>query len=275
MKERLDKLLVAQGHFDSRERAKKAIMAGLIHVNDQIKDKAGDLVDTEATILVKGGDMPYASRGGLKLEKGLVAFPMVVAGKTFIDVGSSTGGFTDCLLQNGAIKVYAVDVGYGQLDWKLRNDERVVSMERTNFRHLTVNDIPEMVDGTVMDVSFISIIKLFDAIQTFMKPGAQGIWLIKPQFEAGRDRIGKNGVVREKKIHADVLFHVLTAIENHGFSVKGLDFSPIQGPKGNIEFLVFVENTESDESYPWTEKIENVVKLAHESCRKKKEPNVE
>ncbi|MBK5243925.1 MAG: TlyA family RNA methyltransferase [Eubacteriaceae bacterium] len=275
MKERLDKLLVAKGHFDSRERAKKAIMAGLIQVNDQIKDKAGDLVDTEATILVKGGDMPYASRGGLKLEKGLVAFPMVVAGKTFIDVGSSTGGFTDCLLQNGATRVYAVDVGYGQLDWKLRNDERVVSMERTNFRHLTVNDIPEMVDGTVMDVSFISIIKLFDAIQTFMKPGAQGIWLIKPQFEAGRDRIGKNGVVREKKIHADVLFHVLTAIENHGFSVKGLDFSPIQGPKGNIEFLVFVENTESDESYPWTEKIENVVTLAHESCHKKKEPNVE
>lgn len=274
MKERLDKLLVAQGHFDTRERAKKAIMAGLIKVSEQIKDKAGDLVDTEATILIKGGDMPYVSRGGLKLEKGLAAFSMPVIGKTFIDVGSSTGGFTDCLLQNGAGKVYAVDVGYGQLDWKLRNDERVISMERTNFRHLTGNDIPEIVDGTVMDVSFISIIKLFDAIQNFMKTGAQGIWLIKPQFEAGRDRIGKNGVVRDKKIHADVLLQVLTAIENHGFSVKGLDFSPIQGPKGNIEFLVFIENTESDESFPWTEKIENVVKLAHESCRKKKEPTV-
>lgn len=275
MKERLDKLLVAQGHFDTRERAKKAIMAGLIQVNEQIKDKAGDLVDTEAKILIKGGDMPYVSRGGLKLEKGLAAFSMPVAGKTFIDVGSSTGGFTDCLLQNGACKVYSVDVGYGQLDWKLRNDDRVVSMERTNFRHLTGNDIPEMVDGTVMDVSFISIIKLFDAIQTFMKPGAQGIWLIKPQFEAGRERVGKNGVVRDKKIHADVLLHVLTAIEDHGFSVKGLDFSPIQGPKGNIEFLVFIENTESDKSFPWTEKIENIVKLAHESCRKKKEPTVE
>ncbi|HEY5557507.1 TlyA family RNA methyltransferase [Acetobacterium sp.] len=275
MKERLDKLLVAQGHFDTRERAKKAIMAGLIQVNEQIKDKAGDLVDTEAKILIKGGDMPYVSRGGLKLEKGLAVFSMPVTGKTFIDVGSSTGGFTDCLLQNGACKVYSVDVGYGQLDWKLRNDDRVVSMERTNFRHLTGNDIPEMVDGTVMDVSFISIIKLFDAIQTFMKPGAQGIWLIKPQFEAGRERVGKNGVVRDKKIHADVLLHVLTAIEDYGFSVKGLDFSPIQGPKGNIEFLVFIENTESDKSFPWTEKIENIVKLAHESCRKKKEPTVE
>jgi len=275
LKERLDKLLVAQGHFDTRERAKKAIMAGLIQVNEQIKDKAGDLVDTEAKILIKGGDMPYVSRGGLKLEKGLAVFSMPVTGKTFIDVGSSTGGFTDCLLQNGACKVYSVDVGYGQLDWKLRNDDRVVSMERTNFRHLTGNDIPEMVDGTVMDVSFISIIKLFDAIQTFMKPGAQGIWLIKPQFEAGRERVGKNGVVRDKKIHADVLLHVLTAIEDYGFSVKGLDFSPIQGPKGNIEFLVFIENTESDKSFPWTEKIENIVKLAHESCRKKKEPTVE
>lgn len=274
MKERLDKLLVAQGHFDTRERAKKAIMAGLIQVNEQIKDKAGDLVDTEATIVIKGGDMPYVSRGGLKLEKGLAAFEMEVTGKTLIDIGSSTGGFTDCLLQNGASKVYAVDVGYGQLDWKLRNDDRVISMERTNFRHLGGDDIPEMVDGTVMDVSFISIIKLFDAIEAFMKPGAQGIWLIKPQFEAGRDRIGKNGVVRDKKVHADVLLHVLTAIENHGFTVKGLDFSPIQGPKGNIEFLVFVENTESEENIDWSGKIENIVKSAHESCRKKKEPIV-
>lgn len=275
MKERLDKLLVAQGHFDTRERAKKAIMAGRIQVNEQIKDKAGDLVDTEATILIRGSDMPYVSRGGLKLEKGLAIFEMPVTGKIFIDIGSSTGGFTDCLLQNGASKVYAVDVGYGQLEWKLRNDDRVISMERTNFRHLSGDDIPEMVDGTVMDVSFISIIKLFDVIEAFMKPGAQGIWLIKPQFEAGRDRIGKNGVVRDKKIHSDVLTQVLAAIEKHGFTVKGLDFSPIQGPKGNIEFLVFVENTKSDESIKWSEKIESVVKLAHESCRKNKKLTVE
>jgi len=272
LKERLDKLLVSQGHFETRERAKKAIMAGLVLVNDQVKDKAGDLVDTAATIVIKGSDMPYVSRGGLKLEKGLAVFGMPVADRTFIDIGASTGGFTDCLLQNGAKKVYSVDVGYGQLDWRLRNDPRVVSMERTNFRYLTTDVISEMVDGTVMDVSFISITKLIPAIKGFMKLGAQGIWLIKPQFEAGRDRIGKNGVVRDKKIHAEVLFEVLGAIESQGFTINGLDFSPIQGPKGNIEFLVFVENKEMLEEKNWTQTIELVVTAAHESCQKKKHP---
>lgn len=271
MKERLDKLLVNRNYFDTRERAKKAIMAGLVQVNDQIKDKAGDLVDTEAIIKVKGSDMPYVSRGGLKLEKGLAVFEMVVAGKTFIDIGSSTGGFTDCLLQNGAEKVYAVDVGYGQLDWKLRNDSRVVSMERTNFRYLTAENISETVDGTVMDVSFISITKLIPAIKLFMKAGARGIWLIKPQFEAGRERIGKNGVIRDKKVHESILFEVITAIESQGFLIKGLDFSPIQGPKGNIEFLVFVENTEPEIEENWSALIHSVVTIAHESCKKKKE----
>ncbi|WP_296561667.1 TlyA family RNA methyltransferase [uncultured Acetobacterium sp.] len=271
MKERLDKLLVNRNYFDTRERAKKAIMAGLVQVNDQIKDKAGDLVDTEAIIKVKGSDMPYVSRGGLKLEKGLAVFEMVVAGKTFIDIGSSTGGFTDCLLQNGAEKVYAVDVGYGQLDWKLRNDPRVVSMERTNFRYLTAENISETVDGTVMDVSFISITKLIPAIKLFMKAGARGIWLIKPQFEAGRERIGKNGVIRDKKVHESILFEVITAIESQGFLIKGLDFSPIQGPKGNIEFLVFVENTEPEIEENWSALIHSVVTIAHESCKKKKE----
>ncbi|MBU4438724.1 MAG: TlyA family RNA methyltransferase [Acetobacterium sp.] len=272
MKERLDKLLVSLNYFDTRERAKKAIMAGLVQVNDQIKDKAGDLVDTEATIVVKGSDMPYVSRGGLKLEKGLAVFDMEVTGKTFIDIGSSTGGFTDCLLQNGAEKVYAVDVGYGQLDWKLRNDPRVVSMERTNFRYLTAEHIPEMVDGTVMDVSFISITKLIPAIKLFMKPGAKGIWLIKPQFEAGRERIGKNGVIRDKKVHESILFEVMSAIENQNVLITGLDFSPIQGPKGNIEFLVFVENTEPTVEGDWAKMIHPVVTIAHESCKKKKEP---
>nr|WP_320025142.1 TlyA family RNA methyltransferase [uncultured Acetobacterium sp.] len=272
MKERLDKLLVSLNYFDTRERAKKAIMAGLVQVNDQIKDKAGDLVDTEATIVVKGSDMPYVSRGGLKLEKGLAVFDMEVAGKTFIDIGSSTGGFTDCLLQNGAEKVYAVDVGYGQLDWKLRNDPRVVSMERTNFRYLTAEHIPEMVDGTVMDVSFISITKLIPTIKLFMKPGAKGIWLIKPQFEAGRERIGKNGVIRDKKVHESILFEVMSAIENQNVLITGLDFSPIQGPKGNIEFLVFVENTEPTVEGDWAKMIHPVVTIAHESCKKKKEP---
>lgn len=272
MKERLDKLLVSLNYFDTRERAKKAIMAGLVQVNDQVKDKAGDLVDTEATIVVKGSDMPYVSRGGLKLEKGLAVFDMEVAGKTFIDIGSSTGGFTDCLLQNGAEKVYAVDVGYGQLDWKLRNDPRVVSMERTNFRYLTAEHIPEMVDGTVMDVSFISITKLIPAIKLFMKHGAKGIWLIKPQFEAGRERIGKNGVIRDKKVHESILFEVMSAIENQNVLITGLDFSPIQGPKGNIEFLVFVENTEPTVEGDWAKMIHPVVTIAHESCKKKKEP---
>ncbi|MBC3797449.1 TlyA family RNA methyltransferase [Acetobacterium tundrae] len=271
MKERLDKLLVSQELFETRERAKKAIMAGLVQVDGEIKDKAGDLVDTAATILIKGGDMPYVSRGGLKLEKGLAVFGMTVTEKTLIDIGSSTGGFTDCLLQNGAKKVYSVDVGYGQLDWRLRNDPRVVSMERTNFRYLTTETISEMVDGTVMDVSFISITKLIPAIKTFMKPGAQGIWLIKPQFEAGRNRVG-NGVIRDKKIHSEILLEVLSSIENQGFTVKGLDFSPIQGPKGNIEFLVYVENTEPDEGGNWSQTVELIVAAAHESCKKKKKP---
>jgi len=271
LKERLDKLLVSQELFETRERAKKAIMAGLVQVDGEIKDKAGDLVEAEATILIKGGDMPYVSRGGLKLEKGLAVFGMAVPEKTFIDIGSSTGGFTDCLLQNGAKKVYSVDVGYGQLDWRLRNDPRVVSMERTNFRYLTAETISEMVDGTVMDVSFISITKLIPAIKTFMKPGAQGIWLIKPQFEAGRNRVG-NGVIRDKKIHSEILLEVLSSIENQGFTVKGLDFSPIQGPKGNIEFLVFVENTEPDEGGNWSQTVELIVTTAHESCKRKKKP---
>lgn len=275
MKERLDKLLVSLNYFDTRERAKKAIMAGLVQVNDQVKDKAGDLVDTEAMILVKGSDLPYVSRGGLKLEKGLAVFDLAVAGKTFIDIGSSTGGFTDCLLQNGAAKVYAVDVGYGQLDWKLRNDPRVLSMERTNFRYLTAENITELVDGTVMDVSFISITKLIPAIKLFMKPGARGIWLIKPQFEAGRDRIGKNGVIRDKKVHESILLEVMTAIENQGLSIKGLDFSPIQGPKGNIEFLVFVEKCELEVAENWSALIHSVVNTAHESCKKKKDPQDE
>ena len=275
MKERLDKLLVSLNYFDTRERAKKAIMAGLVQVNDQVKDKAGDLVDTEAMILVKGSDLPYVSRGGLKLEKGLAVFDLAVAGKTFIDIGSSTGGFTDCLLQNGAAKVYAVDVGYGQLDWKLRNDPRVLSMERTNFRYLTAENITELVDGTVMDVSFISITKLIPAIKLFMKPGARGIWLIKPQFEAGRDRIGKNGVIRDKKVHESILLEVMTAIENQDLSIKGLDFSPIQGPKGNIEFLVLVENSEIEVEENWSALIHSVVNTAHESCQKKKDPQDE
>ncbi|MGL4607231.1 MAG: TlyA family RNA methyltransferase [Eubacteriaceae bacterium] len=273
MKERLDKLLTAQGQFDTREKAKKAIMAGLVFVNGQMKDKAGELIDSEAILTVKGNEFPYVSRGGLKLEKGLEVFKMKVCEETFIDIGASTGGFTDCLLINGAKKVFSIDVGYGQLDWKLRKDPRVVTMERTNFRHLTRNDITETVDGTVMDVSFISILKLLDPIKIFLKPDGEGIWLIKPQFEAGKERVGKNGVIREKKIHIDVLKKVLASIEDQGFTVLGLDYSPIQGPKGNIEFLVHVRNHPSSEIDLDSRKalIERVVVLAHESSKKNKE----
>lgn len=274
-KERFDKYLVDHGFFDSREKAKKAIMAGLVTVSGQVKDKAGDQLPIDlnpAEIEVKGNPIPYVSRGGLKLEKGLVAFDFPVGKGVFLDIGASTGGFTDCLLQNGASKVYSIDVGYGQLDWKLRGDERVVSMERTNFRNLTADAIADPIDGTVMDVSFISITKLLATIRLFLKDGGKGIWLIKPQFEAGRDKIGKNGVVRDKKIHCEVLKNTLTKIMENHFKVLGLDFSPVQGPKGNIEFLCFVEKlpeTETPEMENMAVLIDGVVENAHQNYRRK------
>lgn len=274
-KERFDKYLVDHGFFDSREKAKKAIMAGLITVSGQVKDKAGDQLPIDlnpSEIEVKGNPIPYVSRGGLKLEKGLEVFDFPVQEGVFLDIGASTGGFTDCLLQNGASKVYSIDVGYGQLDWKLRGDDRVVSMERTNFRNLTEDAIEDPIDGTVMDVSFISITKLLETICLFLKDGGKGIWLIKPQFEAGRDKIGKNGVVRDKKIHGEVLKNTLTKIMEHHFEVLGLDFSPIQGPKGNIEFLCFVQKlpeTETPVIEDMEAQINAVVEKAHQSYRKK------
>lgn len=272
-KERLDKFLVDNGFFDSREKAKKAIMAGLVFLNGQVKQKAGDPIalDTPLScISIKGDAIPYVSRGGLKLEKGLQVFDFPVENRVFLDIGASTGGFTDCLLQNGARKVYSIDVGYGQLDWKLRNDARVVSMERTNFRKLTENDLPEKADATVMDVSFISIVKLLDTIHMLTKQDAQGIWLIKPQFEAGRENVGKNGVVRDKKIHKNVLKDTLSAIQSKGFCIEGLDFSPIQGPKGNIEFLCLTRRyDELTQIDSYDVQIEEVVERAHATYRKK------
>ncbi|MEG0509294.1 MAG: TlyA family RNA methyltransferase [Eubacterium sp.] len=276
-KERFDKYLVDHDFFESREKAKQAIMAGLVTVNGQIKSKAGDQlsVDTDPSLVaVKGDLIPYVSRGGLKLEKGLEVFDFPVEKGTFIDIGASTGGFTDCLLQNGATKIYSVDVGYGQLDWKLRNDPRVVSMERTNFRNLEQDAITDVIDGTVMDVSFISITKLLDSIRLFLKDGGKGIWLIKPQFEAGRGKVGKNGVVREKRIHRDVLESVTDKIREKHFKIKGLDFSPVQGPKGNIEFLCFVEKlNENDpvETIPLKATINTLVENAHNAYVKKDE----
>ncbi|MCB6571436.1 TlyA family RNA methyltransferase [Eubacterium limosum] len=274
-KERFDKYLVDHGFFDSREKAKKAIMAGLVMVSGQVKDKAGEqlAVDLDPSVIeIKGNPIPYVSRGGLKLEKGLAVFSFPVKDGIFLDIGASTGGFTDCLLQNGAAKVYSVDVGYGQLDWRLRGDERVVSMERTNFRNLEKDAIPDNVDGTVMDVSFISITKLLDAIRLFLKDGGKGIWLIKPQFEAGRDKVGKNGVVRDKKIHREVLDRTLMQIMEKHFKILGLDYSPIQGPKGNIEFLCYVEKLTETEIAGLENReqlIEQVVNAAHSTYSKK------
>lgn len=274
-KERFDKYLVDHGFFDSREKAKKAIMAGLVMVSGQVKDKAGEqlAVDLDPSVIeIKGNPIPYVSRGGLKLEKGLAVFSFPVKDGIFLDIGASTGGFTDCLLQNGAAKVYSVDVGYGQLDWRLRGDERVVSMERTNFRNLEKDAIPDNVDGTVMDVSFISITKLLDAIRLFLKDGGKGIWLIKPQFEAGRDKVGKNGVVRDKKIHREVLDRTLMQIMEKHFKILGLDYSPIQGPKGNIEFLCYVEKLTETETAGLENReqlVEQVVNAAHSAYSKK------
>ena len=262
MKERLDKLLVSLNYFDTRERAKKAIMAGLVQVNDQVKDKAGDLVDTEATILVKGSDMPYVSRGGLKLEKGLAVFEMPVAGKTFIDIGSSTGGFTDCLLQNGAEKVYAVDVGYGQLDWTLRNDPRVVNMEKVNIRYLEREKIAESPDFISIDVSFISLRLVFPVAAELLSEEGNLVCLVKPQFEAGREQVGKKGIIRDKKVHAEVIENVIKYAAVNGLYPQGLDFSPMTGAKGNIEYLLHLNkrNTETD----YQPIIDAVVNTSHE-----------
>jgi len=270
-KERLDKHLVDLGFFDSREKAKKAIMAGMVEIDGQCRTKAGDQVPADlqaAAITVKGDPVPYVSRGGLKLEKGLAVFDFPVEGRTFLDIGASTGGFTDCLLQNGAGRVIAVDVGYGQFDWSLRNDTRVVCMERTNFRYLTLEQIGgEPVDGTVMDVSFISIVKMLPVIYELTRDGGMGIWLIKPQFEAGREAVGKHGVVRDPAIHQRVIEQTVQAIAAQGFDLLGLDYSPVRGPKGNIEFLCWTRKGTGTEPPAMTvdeKAIAALVARAHE-----------
>lgn len=270
-KERLDKHLVDLGFFDSREKAKKAIMAGMVEIDGQCRTKAGDQVQADleaAAITVKGDPVPYVSRGGLKLEKGLAVFDFPVEGRTFLDIGASTGGFTDCLLQNGAGRVIAVDVGYGQFDWSLRNDPRVVCMERTNFRYLTLEQIGgEPVDGTVMDVSFISIVKMLPVIHGLTRDGGMGIWLIKPQFEAGREAVGKHGVVRDPAIHQRVIEQTVQAIAAQGFDLLGLDYSPVRGPKGNIEFLCWTRKGTGTEPTAMTvdeKAIAALVARAHE-----------
>lgn len=241
MKERLDVLLVNGGFAPSREKAKVIIMSGKVFVNGQREDKAGSTFDPEKiTIEVKGATLKYVSRGGLKLEKALQNFPLSVDGKICMDIGASTGGFTDCMLQNGAKKVYSVDVGHGQLDWKLRNDERVVCMEKTNFRYMQPQDIDDVLDFASVDVSFISLTKILLPARRLLSDKGEMVCLIKPQFEAGRDKVGKKGVVRDKKVHEEVIRKILVFAQIAGFSVLDLSFSPIKGPEGNIEYLIYI-----------------------------------
>lgn len=242
MKERLDVLLVNNNLAESREKAKALIMSGIVYVNDVKEDKAGSVFDPEKSrIEVRGTTLKYVSRGGLKLEKAMEVFPITLNDSICMDIGASTGGFTDCMLMNGASKVYSIDVGHGQLAWKLRNDERVVCMEKTNFRYLTPDDIEDDIDFASVDVSFISLTKILIPARNILKPGAQMVCLIKPQFEAGRDKVGKKGVVREKSTHIEVIERIYTFAQLIGFEVLGLDYSPIRGPEGNIEYLLHIQ----------------------------------
>lgn len=272
MKERLDVLLVRQGLAESREKAKAVIMSGDVYVNDQKEDKAGTMFDeTKVRIEVRGSTLKYVSRGGLKLEKAMQQFEGIdLNEKVCMDIGASTGGFTDCMLQNGAAKVYSVDVGHGQLAWKLRNDERVVCMEKTNFRYMVRDDIDDDLDFASVDVSFISLDKILGPAYNLLKNGAQMVCLIKPQFEAGKEKVGKKGVVRDPQVHREVIEKVMDFAEETGFEIRGLEFSPIRGPEGNIEYLLHIykpEQTEKDDILPhekYEELISEIVDNAHE-----------
>ena len=241
MKTRLDVYLTEQGLAETRQKAQAYLMAGDVYINGQKADKAGDTVKEGDAVELRGAKLPYVSRGGLKLEKAMSAFPISLKDKICMDVGASTGGFTDCMLQNGAQKVYAVDVGYGQLAWKLRSDERVVNLERQNIRYLTEEQVPDALDFVSVDVSFISLSHVLPVIWRFLAPGGQAVCLIKPQFEAGREKVGKKGVVRDPDTHREVIEKVISLAGENQFAVKGLDFSPVKGPEGNIEYLIFLE----------------------------------
>ena len=264
-KERLDVLLVERGLAASRERARTMIMEGRVLVDGKKVEKAGTGVKAEAELRLLGEEMPYVSRGGLKLEKALRAFSISLAGKTMADIGASTGGFTDCALQNGAAKVYAIDVGYGQLAWKLRTDARVKNMERTNIRHVTSEALGELVDFASIDVAFISLAKVLPAVRSLLKPQGEVAALIKPQFEAGRENVGKKGVVRDPHVHETVIRDVFRAAQEAGFCIRALSYSPVKGPEGNIEYLMHLVGTgeESAASGVSQEEIVAVVAEAH------------
>ena len=245
MKERLDVLLVKRNLAESREKAKAVIMSGIVYVDGQKEDKAGSMFDETANVEVRGTTLKYVSRGGLKLEKAMTHFGVTLEGKICMDVGASTGGFTDCMLQNGAVKVYSVDVGHGQLAWKLRNDERVVCMEKTNIRYVTPADIDDVLDFASVDVSFISLTKVLIPARELLRDGGEMVCLIKPQFEAGREKVGKKGVVRDKAVHDEVVERIIEFASQNGFFVKNLEYSPIKGPEGNIEYLVYIRKDET------------------------------
>ena len=246
-KKRLDCLVYELGLTESRERAKTMIMMGHVYVDNQKADKPGTMIPEDAKVEVRGVVMPYVSRGGMKLAKAIRCFEIDLLGKTCMDIGASTGGFTDCMLQNGAAKVYAIDVGYGQLAWKLRNEERVVNLERTNARYLTQEQVPELVDFASVDVSFISLTLILPTARNFLVDDGEMVCLIKPQFEAGKEQVGKKGVVRDKAVHTEVIETVVAFALEHGFSVKNLSFSPLKGPEGNIEYLMYLQKSEHPE----------------------------
>ena len=246
MKERLDVLLVKRNLAPSREKAKAMIMAGNVFVENQREDKAGSAFEDTVSIEIHGNTLKYVSRGGLKLEKAMEAFHLILDDEVCMDIGASTGGFTDCMLQNGAKKVFSVDVGYGQFAWKLRQDKRVVCMEKTNIRYVTPEDIGEPLDFASVDVSFISLTKVLEPARNLLKEGGQMVCLIKPQFEAGREKVGKKGVVRDPAVHLEVIEKVMAYAKEIGFSILHLDYSPVKGPEGNIEYLVHIQKGQSE-----------------------------
>ena len=270
MKIRLDQYLVQHGLIQSRERAKAMIMSGVVFVNEQKVDKAGEMIKEDAKVEVRGHDIGYVSRGGLKLEKAMQCFPLTPNGKVCMDIGASTGGFTDCMLQNGAVKVYAVDVGYGQLAWSLRTDERVVNMERTNIRNVTPDMLEEPIEFFSVDVSFISLHHIFPVAQAITTPDAMGVCLVKPQFEAGRSQVGKKGIVKDPAVHLEVIQNAAGYALENGLVPQAITFSPISGAKGNIEYLMHLRkgDTEAFDFEAFSEKARAVVEESHARLEK-------
>ncbi len=266
-KVRLDIAVFEGGYAETREKAKALIMAGVVYVNGVKALKSGNTVTPDDVIEVRGAGNPYVSRGGYKLEKAMKSFELSLDGKICMDIGASTGGFTDCMLMNGAVKVYSIDVGYGQLAWKLRTDERVVNLERTNFRYVTREQVPDVIDFASVDVSFISLKIILPVMRELLGDDGRAVCLIKPQFEAGRENIGKKGVVRDKSVHENVVAEITDFAVRSGFDVFGVDFSPIKGPEGNIEYLMYIGKT-SQEPQPWQGSVHELVELSHASLDK-------